>query len=40
MVQFPNHKRKSLGHWTLEIGACLGFGFWDLEFEISGGLHG
>ena len=40
LYQFPNHKRKSLGHWTLEVGACLEFGFWDLEFEISGGLHG
>jgi len=40
MYQFRNHKKKSLGHSTLEFGACLGFGFWDLEFEIRGGLHG
>jgi hypothetical protein len=40
MVQFRNPNQKSLGHSTLEFGACLGFGFWDLEFEIRGGFDG
>jgi hypothetical protein len=25
-------KQDCFGHWNLEIGYYLGFGFWDLEF--------
>jgi hypothetical protein len=23
-----------LGHWTFEFGYCLGFGYWDLGFQV------
>jgi hypothetical protein len=41
MDQFRNHRQKCLGHSIFEFGAYLGFGFWDLGFEIArGGIHG
>ena len=40
MYQFRNHKQNLLGYLTLEFGAYLGFGIWDLEFDIKGNIHG
>ncbi len=34
MIKIPNVKQNRLGHLDLELGVYLGFGFWDLEFEV------
>jgi hypothetical protein len=34
MIKIPNFKQNRLGHSGLELGIYLGFGFWDLEFEV------
>jgi len=34
MSQFPNSKQIRFGHSDLVIGTYLGFGIWDLQFQI------
>jgi len=35
MNQIPKKKQNRFGHWILVFGIYLGFGIWNLEFEIS-----